>query len=96
MVSAHIPDRVILDVADRNLVVHRDLVELRRDRPGSFSLVTRSASDRNPALGTPADLGRTYAVCPWSRSRVRLTGRPDHLECPDCGHTGVVDWDSPC
>lgn len=78
------------------MALHTDLVELRQDRPSSFSVVERDPVDRNPAAGTAADLGLTYAVCPASRTRVRLTGYPDYLECPDCGYRGFVDWDHPC
>lgn len=96
VVNAGAPNRVFVDVGIRHLVVHRDLVEIRSDRPGSFSLVHRLPTERNPTSGTSEDLGLTYAVCPESRSRVRLTGHPSHLRCPDCGFKGVVEWDTPC
>lgn len=91
-----VPNRVVIAAGPRNVAVHREFVQLRQDLPSAFSVVTRRVEDPNPARGTTDDLGQTYAVCPWSRSRVRLDGRPDHLECPDCGHRGLVTWEEPC
>ncbi len=87
---------VVLGVAQRNVAVPRDRLQIRQHLPSNFSVVIRAPDDHNPAKGTLADLGPTYAVCPSSRSRVRLEGRPDHVECPFCGHRESVAWDDIC
>ncbi len=79
------PSLIVLDIAGRNVPVRRDLVELIREPPQRFSVVHRSVDDRNPARGTPDDVGATYAVCPSSGTRVPLNRHPVHLECPSCG-----------
>ena len=86
------PTSVILGTPKRNVRIPRHLLEIRPHRPERFTVVYRSADDPNPLRGTPADLGRTYAVCPQSRSRIRLSGHPERLECPTCGHAGGVAW----
>ncbi len=87
---------VVLDVARQNIAVPRDLLDLRRHRPERFSVVVKEISDPNPVRGTVSDLGLTYAVCPLSRSRIRLNGHPDELECPDCGYRHQVAWEERC
>lgn len=84
--------RVVLDVHGRRLDLPDDLVEIRAKRPDRFTVVYRTETDVNPAAGTKRDLGRVYAVCPTSGTRVRLYGHPDELECPACGHKGEVAW----
>jgi hypothetical protein len=84
--------KVVLDVPGGQIAVSRRLVELRDQRPSNFTVVHQPTGARNPARGTTCDLGRTYAVCPNSGSRVRLAGRPDSVRCPECGHVGLVAW----
>jgi hypothetical protein len=84
--------KVVLEVPGGQIGVPRHLVEIRTERPPYFTVVYRSMDARNPTRGTQLDLGRTYAVCPHSASRIRLWGRPEKVRCPDCGHTGVVAW----
>ena len=86
------PSLIVLDIARRNVPVPSDFVEITREAPQQFSVVHRSPEDHNPARGTPDDVGYIYAVCPSSGTRVRLTGEPDHLECPSCGELHRVDW----
>lgn len=89
-------DEVLVDVGIKRVAVHTQLVELRPTVPSGFSVVERSPQDPNPARGTPHDLGTVYAVCPVSRTRVRLETNDDILRCPDCGYEGVVTWGQPC
>jgi hypothetical protein len=96
VVDDHVPNRVVLGVGTRSVAVHREFIQLRQHLPAGFSVVMKTPVDPNPVAGTGEDVGLTYAVCPWSRSRVRLKGHPDHLECPDCGHRGLVDWEESC
>jgi len=97
--------RVELDVSGHRVTVPQDVIELRRRRPDRFTVVYRTWNDPNPAQGTKADVGRTYAVCPKCASRVRLpklprlgtsgvldTSTAARARCPKCGHEGVVAW----
>lgn len=89
-------NEVLIDVGIKRVAVHTQLVELRPTIPSGFSVVERSSREPNPARGTPHDLGRVYAVCPVSRTRVRLETNDDVLTCPDCGYEGAVTWDQRC
>ena len=97
--------RVELDVSGHRVTVPQDVIELRRRRPDRFTVVYRTWNDPNPAQGTKADVGRTYAVCPKCASRVRLPKLPrlgtsgvldtksaERARCPKCGHEGTVAW----
>ena len=84
--------KVVLEVPGGQIGVPRNLVEIRTERPPYFTVVYRPTDGRNPARGHNCDVGRIYAVCPNSASRVRLVGRPDAVQCPDCGHVGLVAW----
>ncbi|UCG86098.1 MAG: hypothetical protein JSW71_19675 [Gemmatimonadota bacterium] len=83
---------VHLDVPGGTVAVPRDLVEIRTARPHRFTVVYRAVDGLNPVQGTTADLGNRYAVCPYSGSRIRLFGHPEHVECRECGYRGVVAW----
>ena len=90
-------ERLSVDVGIRTMFVHRELVDLKRAEPGGFSVVRRSLDDPNPARGTGADLGLTYAVCPKSGTRVRLVNEVNgRLTCPDCGYQAAVRWEEIC
>ena len=84
--------RVVLEVHGRHVDLPGDVVELRDQQPGRFTVIYRTATDPNPAIGTKGDLGRVYAVCPGCGTRVRLMGHPDEVECPRCRHEGEVAW----
>jgi hypothetical protein len=99
------PTRVVLDVSGHQVTVPQDAIELRRRRPDRFTVVYRAWADPNPAEGTKADVGRTYAVCPKCAARVRLPKRPrlgtsgvwdardaERARCPKCNHEGIVAW----
>ena len=81
---------VVLDIARRNVAIPRDLLQISPLRPERFSVVPRSPSKRR---GKSDDSSSTYAVCPVSGTRVGLSGHPDSIECPSCGHRGAVDWE---
>ncbi len=83
----------VLDIGKWRLAIPANILEVREALPDQFSVVIRSPTDLNPARGTPADLGNTYAVCPQTRCRVRLIGHPEKLECPCCGEERSVAWE---
>ena len=84
------PTLVVLDIARRNVAIPSDLLQIIPSRPERFSVIPRSPSKRS---GKPDDSASGYAVCPVSGTRVRLSGRPESIKCPSCGHRGAVDWE---
>lgn len=84
--------RVVLQIGERRVAVPKRLLEIRGARPSRFTVVSRTSDEPNPARGTPADLGRTYAVCPACANRVALYGAPPMATCPACEHRGEVAW----
>ncbi len=83
------PSLVVLDIARRNVAIPSDLLQISPHRPEGFSVVPRSLSKLSEKSDDSASI---YAVCPVSGTRVRLSGYPDSIECPSCGHRGAVDW----
>ncbi len=83
------PTLVVLDIARQNVAIPSDLLQIIPRRPERFSVVSRSPSKLS---GKPDESASGYAVCPVSGTRVRLSGRPESIECPSCGHRGAVDW----
>ena len=81
---------VVLDVARRNVAIPRNLLQISTRRPERFSVVSRSPSILG---GKSRDSASPYAVCPVSSTRVLLSGHPESIECPSCGHRGAVDWE---
>ena len=89
VVGNNAPNLVVLDIARRNVAIPRDLLQISPHRPERFSVVPRSLSKLSEKSDDSASI---YAVCPVSGTRVRLSGYPDSIECPSCGHRGAVDW----
>ena len=86
------PDRLVLDVEGSRAVVRDNVVEVREDLTSHFTVVYRGHDDANPALGSAADRGRIYGVCPRSGHRVRLAPGATKAVCQQCGHEGEVAW----
>jgi len=82
----------VLEVRGERVSVRTDLLEVRAKRPDRFTVVYRAHGEETPVSGRRGDPGRVYAVCPHSASRVRLRGHPEEMECPECGHHGVIAW----
>lgn len=82
----------VLEVRGQRMSVRSELLEMRAKRPDRFTVVYRAPGDETPVSGQRDDPGRVYAVCPHSASRLRLRGHPDELDCPQCGHHGVIAW----
>jgi hypothetical protein len=93
VVSDTASSELVLKVRHRDVRLSAQLVEVRKNRPGRFTVVSRSRGENNPAAGTRGDLGSRYAVCPASGHRIRLRGQPAKLECPGCGYRGEIGWD---
>jgi hypothetical protein len=93
VVSDTVSSEVTLKVRHREVRLPAQLLEVRTERPRKFTVVFRSRVEDNPAAGTRRDLGSRYAVCPASGHRIRLRGRPAHVECPGCGYRGDIAWD---
>ena len=92
VVDPNLGERVVLQVRERRVAVHRRHLEIRDKRPTRFTVVYLATNTPNPAAGTARDLGRMYAVCPMCGVRVRLFGEPQTIACKDCGHKGEVAW----
>ena len=88
------PAEVLLDIGGRIVAVPKRILELRISppTPSRFTVVVRTVTDLNPVVGTKADLGRTYAVCPSCRARAQLYTRPEKITCHACGHRGEIAW----
>ncbi len=87
-------ERVFLAITNREVAVPRRIVQVRPrlPRPHRFSVVYCLRGERNPARGTAADLGNTYAVCPHCSARLRLFAHQLTVRCTDCGHEEEVAW----
>lgn len=83
-------DRVVLEVRGRRVAVHRRLLEIRPDRPATFTVVVRSR-DSFPAMALTA-VDRVYAVCPHCTNRIRILENQPAAHCRECGHGGDVAW----
>lgn len=66
---------VVLDVHQVEVRIPKDDLELRADRPTTWSVV------HEPHL-----------VCPGCHERRYIATEPKSLQCPECGHTFLVDW----
>jgi hypothetical protein len=87
---------VVIALPIRTVVIPRGHLQIRRHRPERFSVVVREADDPNPRRGQLNDLGTIYAVCPSFGCRVRLSGHPDEMLCPECGRQFPIAWDDMC
>lgn len=90
VVRNELQDRVSIRMGARTVDVPRRLVEIRRERPAHFSVISRVADPS--AKPDPHGLERHYAVCPACSYRLLLRGRPDRKRCPHCAHEGDVGW----
>ena len=92
VVQNSLSDRVSIRLGPWALDVPRRFVEVRRDRPKHFSVVTRVAHDPDPKQKSEYNLGKHYAVCPVCAHRFAILGVPDTLKCPECHHENQIGW----
>ena len=93
VVNDNDPTIVVLDVARRNVAIPRNSLEIIQARPDQFSVVVPAPGSPKGERGILDYMGVPYAVCPNSATRVHFSGRPEQLECPQCGHRGKVNWE---
>lgn len=84
--------RVVLEIRGRRVAVMKKLVEIRIGQPDRFTVVYKSADERNPARGSGRDLGTRYAVCPSCTARLPVYHDPKLLICGICSHRGEVAY----
>lgn len=84
------PEGVVLEVDQQRLLLPRDELRLRPDRPETWSIVVRTGVMR-PTLTGPK-LVTTYAVCPDCAGRQEFEGKPESMMCVRCRRAARVDW----
>ena len=97
MVNENSAGMIVLDVSKKNVPVDRKTVQLADEKPIVWSVVDWPPERPVPQRITEQNLPRTYAVCPYCRSRSPAVS-PDVLElqCVECGAVAKVDWNNPC
>jgi hypothetical protein len=87
---------VILDVNKSNRPANRHSLEIREEKPDSWSVVRRDPDQEAAQRASDAELGPVYGVCPGCRARAKMAGRDATFTCPECNSDFPVDWDNPC
>jgi Zn ribbon nucleic-acid-binding protein len=83
-------DRAVLDIRGRRVAIAKRLLEIRPERPTSFTVVIRPLEAAAQAPVRRSD--RIYAVCPACTARVRVHREQLAAVCPQCRHRGEVAW----
>jgi hypothetical protein len=92
VVRDQLPDRVSLLVGKRTQDVPRRVLEIKKRRPSSFSVVYGKGD--LSARGYAAFDGRErYVVCPECLDRFPMPGHPPKTICPRCGYHADIGWD---
>lgn len=84
------PDGIVIEVDQQRLLLARDEVRRRPDKPTEWSVVVRTGVMR-PTLAGPK-LVTTYAVCPDCTGRQEFEGKPASMMCVRCRRAAKVDW----
>ncbi len=92
VVCDELSDRVTIKVGPQAVEMPRRILEVRRQRPEHFSVITRAGYHRDPRRKSEHGLGRHYAVCPACAHRFGLFGAPETMFCPLCNHQAKVGW----
>ena len=85
-------DRAVIQINGRKVAIAKRFLELRQERPRTFTAVIRGINEPNPTRGTKRDLGQTYAVCPQCAARNAVSPKAPVLSCAGCHHRGEVAW----
>jgi len=81
---------IVIEVDQQRMLLRRDELRLRPDKPMDWSIVVRTGVMR-PTLSGPK-LVTTYAVCPDCAGRQEFEGRPESMMCVRCRRAAKVDW----
>lgn len=86
-------ERVVIDVRGKRVAVAKRFLEVREQRPKTFTVVwhsRESVARLKETLGP--EVPRIYAVCPSCAQRVRVFEGQPMAQC-ECGHHAAVAWD---
>jgi len=86
--------RVVIDVRGKRVAVAQRFLEVREERPRSFTVVwhsRESVAHLKETIGP--EVPRIYAVCPECAQRVRVFEGQAEAKCAGCGHRGTVAWE---
>ncbi len=87
-------ERVVIDVRGKKVAVAKRFLEVRPERPRSFTVVWHSRESVARLQETVGpDVPRIYGVCPSCAQRVRIFEGQSEGRCAGCGHRGIVAWD---
>ncbi len=86
-------ERLVLQVRGRRVAIQKKLLEVRSDRPRTFTVVirTRETAQNVRAAGGPR-IDMIYAVCPVCTMRMPILKDQPAATCAECGHGGEVAW----
>jgi Zn finger protein HypA/HybF involved in hydrogenase expression len=85
-------ERFVLQIRGKRVAIHKKLLELRPERPRTFTVVVRTRDTAATAAALRGEIDRTYAVCPACTNRVRILPDQSAASCPECSHRGEVAW----
>lgn len=86
-------DRVIIEVRGKRVAIQKKFVEIREEKPVTFTAVIRSRNTVATILKERGEeITRVYAVCPSCMNRVGAFEKQAQAYCKQCGHTGEIAW----
>lgn len=86
-------ERAVLEIGGKRVAVAKHLLEVRPDRPRSFTVVVWSRDSEERVLGAGATkFQRMYAVCPECADRTLVFENQPKTTCRKCGHHADVAW----
>lgn len=85
-------DRAVLEIRGKRVAIQKKLLEIRRDRPKTFTVVVRTRSTVATVAATGIRIDLIYAVCPLCTERVRVQKSDKVTSCPECRHRAEIAW----
>jgi len=85
-------DRLVLEIRGKRVAIKKQLLEVRPDRPKSFTVVVRSRDTMESVKPERGSIQRVYAVCPVCTERVPVRHEQSMAHCPSCKHHGDIAW----